>query len=478
MKSKFPIHKLNEYINEVSIRNNKGLVSEVYSVTNSDGFIKSTDYFDKEVYSKNISNYKIVEKNQFAYNPSRINVGSIDYLRSETRVVISPLYNVFVCKSVLQPDYLLRFLKSRVGLTQVKNRTRGAVRHSLPLDQLGEISIPLPNVDQQLRISSLLSSIDLLLSKKHNCLQLLETFLKAQYYRLFGNPNSNSRQWPKKPFSEVSVNENSKRVPIKESERDKRPGKYPYYGATGVIDTIDDFIFNGEYLLVAEDGKNLLLKRKNNAFNVKGKFWVNNHAHVLSSNGEVNLRYLEFFINYIDLKPYLTGIDQVKLNRENLEKIMVPIPPTELQAEFYKTVVLAENLKGRIASSLSNLKTLYEIACTLSFSGSLNLEMVDISAVKPYTGPASAKGIGVKRKVDQPFKNQALSLKKIIQSNFKTRKFKYQELAELLQAASSDEHDYEKFKRVIFDCLKGVGEVSLKQVFDEKERSILLQVSK
>lgn len=97
MKSKFKMEKLGNFIKEVSVRNNKKDVSEVFSVTNSEGFIRSTDYFEKEVFSKNISNYKIVKPNQFAYNPSRINVGSIDFLRTDFDVAISPLYVSFQC---------------------------------------------------------------------------------------------------------------------------------------------------------------------------------------------------------------------------------------------------------------------------------------------------------------------------------------------------------------------------------------------
>ena len=100
MKSRFPIVELGKNVRQVSQRNRAEADVEVFSVTNSEGFTRSTDYFSKEVFSKDVSNYKAVNPGQFAYNPSRINVGSIDYLRHDRSVLVSPLYIVFEGKKI------------------------------------------------------------------------------------------------------------------------------------------------------------------------------------------------------------------------------------------------------------------------------------------------------------------------------------------------------------------------------------------
>ena len=117
----------------------------------------------------------------------------------------------------------------------------------------------------------------------------------------------------------------SKRVPIKQSDRKKRKGTVPYYGASGQIDWIDDFLFDESLLLVAEDGENLVSRKLPIAYSIKGKSWVNNHAHVLRVN-EFNQFFLEYYFNSIDLSPHLTGTTRPKLNKASLLAIPVPKP--------------------------------------------------------------------------------------------------------------------------------------------------------
>lgn len=108
-------------------------------------------------------------------------------------------------------------------------------------------------------------------------------------------------------FGDVTENFDKKRIPLSGSQRDARKGQYRYYGAQGVIDYIDDFIFDGTYLLIAEDGENLKSQKQNIAQIVEGKFWVNNHAHIVKSNGLCDLRYLCYCINTMDVSGYIPG---------------------------------------------------------------------------------------------------------------------------------------------------------------------------
>lgn len=138
-----------------------------------------------------------------------------------------------------------------------------------------------------------------------------------------------SCNWPLKRISEVANFENSKRVPLKSLDRAKRQGEFPYYGASGVVDYIDDFIFDGNYLLISEDGENLRTRNTPIAFQATGKFWVNNHAHIFSEKEEGILDYLEYYFSILNIGAYITGAVQPKLNKANLDKIEIPIPPLE-----------------------------------------------------------------------------------------------------------------------------------------------------
>lgn len=123
----------------------------------------------------------------------------------------------------------------------------------------------------------------------------------------------------------------NKRVPLSSMQRQQRKGIYPYYGAQGIIDYIDDYLFDGEYLLIAEDGENLKSKKQNIAQIAKGKYWVNNHAHIVESNGLCDIQYVCYLLNLMDLSGYITGSAQPKLNQENLQKIGIRLPLLEKQ---------------------------------------------------------------------------------------------------------------------------------------------------
>ena len=132
-------------------------------------------------------------------------------------------------------------------------------------------------------------------------------------------------------FGTAMVNRDAERIPLSVSEREKLDKIYDYYGASGVIDKVDRFLFDKPLLLIGEDGANLLLRSKPIAFIAKGQYWVNNHAHVLDTVGGLSMEYICVYINAINLSPYVTGTAQPKMNQEKMNSILVPIPPIEEQ---------------------------------------------------------------------------------------------------------------------------------------------------
>lgn len=127
-------------------------------------------------------------------------------------------------------------------------------------------------------------------------------------------------------FDEVTINFDKKRIPLSSAQREKRQGTFRYYGAQGVIDHVDDYIYDGTYLLIAEDGENLKSKKQNIAQVVDGQFWVNNHAHIVQGNEQSDTRFLCYLINSMDLSGYVTGSAQPKLSQANLNAITLSLP--------------------------------------------------------------------------------------------------------------------------------------------------------
>lgn len=194
--------RLGDYINEYSVRNKANEDIPVYSVTNTQGFCR--DYFGKEVASKDKTTYKIVPKGCFAYNPSRINVGSVDWQRTEDKVIVSPLYNVFCISDEINKQYLYYYLKSDITLQRIKTVATGSVRDNLKLDMLAEFPIELPDKKEQSLIVDILDKTKQVIALRKKELDALDNLIKARFVEMFGDPVSNQHGYEKVCLSELA----------------------------------------------------------------------------------------------------------------------------------------------------------------------------------------------------------------------------------------------------------------------------------
>jgi len=382
-----------------------------YGVSNEDGITKS-----KYAAEEKADDYKIIEKSCFAYNPYRINVGSIALMDSEETGLISPAYVVFKPKprSII-PKLLLKFLKSNEGLRQIRQHARGTVRQALRFEDLCKIELLIPDYEQQELFYEKIANVEreakVLSSELTHQLdlvkQLRQAFLReamqgklvntppasggvsevqggspttpsAGHLPLSGEENASvlllkikaekaqlikegklkkekelppikpeeipfeiPKNWVWCRLASISLNRDEGRIPISQAERERRKKVFDYYGASGVIDKIDHYTHDGSYLLIGEDGANLRAKSTPIAFIAKGKFWVNNHAHVLEFLNEVTLRFMEYCMNAIDINPFITGGFQPKLSQGNLNVIPIPLPPL---SEQHRIVAKLEQL--------------------------------------------------------------------------------------------------------------------------------------
>ncbi|TXE13967.1 hypothetical protein FUA26_01845 [Seonamhaeicola algicola] len=165
--------------------------------------------------------------------------------------------------------------------------------------------------------------------------------------------------WEVKRLDDLADILNSKRIPLSTRERSTRKGKFPYYGASGIIDFVDDYLFDGEYVIISEDGENLRSRKTPIAFSAVGKFWVNNHAHIVRGKMRGINKLLISHMAQLDMNPFLTGAVQPKLNKQNLLSIGISFPEDvsiieELLDEFhsYSSKQISNELENQSLTQL------------------------------------------------------------------------------------------------------------------------------
>ena len=268
-------------------------------------------------------------------------------------------------------SFLKFWLNGREFRSQITKLVTGTAQQNFGPSHLKAIKITLPPIAEQKRIAEILDRSQSLISKRKEAIAKLDTLTQSIFLEMFGDPFANEKGWERKPFGEVVVNKDSKRKPVKEEDRSKQKKIYPYYGAIGIIDYVDSFLFDETNLLIEEDGMNLLTRNKPIAFIARGKYWVNNHAHVVSTKEELDLIYICNYLNFLDIDNFVTGIDQKKLNRNNLDKIPVSITTLPIQKEFAQRVEAVEKLKATHRASLSQLQALFASLQHRAFRGEL-----------------------------------------------------------------------------------------------------------
>lgn len=268
----------------------------------------------------------------------------------------------------LSRDFLRYALLRKSHESTANTAVMGKVLNKAKVQQL---QIPLPPLMEQERIVKLLDEADELRKLRAQADRRSAALIPALFHEMFGDPVQNQKKWLVQPFSNVVINHDSHRKPVKEADRAKRHGQYPYYGASGIIDFIDDHLVEGTFMLIAEDGMNLVTRTKPIAFIATGKFWVNNHAHIVAAKESIDLAYLREFLNIIDVRDFVTGIDQMKLTRSNMDRIPVPVPPLPLQKEFAQRVTEIRELETSQATSRTRLDALFQSMLHRAFNGNL-----------------------------------------------------------------------------------------------------------
>ena len=195
-----------------------------------------------------------------------------------------------------------------------------------------------------------------------------EYHLTEELYDLFPSSFADSplgpipSGWEVKTLGDVVVCHDSKRVPLSNRERSEKQGPYPYYGATSIMDHVENYLFDGIFLLLGEDGS--VVKPDGTPFlqYVFGKIWVNNHAHVLQGKGNIRTEYLYLFLSDVQIQPYVTGAVQAKLNQKNMNSIPLCVANEEIIKIFQGNIDIVFT---KIRANLKQIQTLTELRDTL-----------------------------------------------------------------------------------------------------------------
>jgi type I restriction enzyme S subunit len=325
------------------------------SVENIDNLYFTNKYISKMAYSEN---YKIKPQKGDVLMTRIGDVGRCAIITKDEPIAF------YVSLALLRPNpefilcnYLKHIIESKTGRIELRKRTLlTAVPLKINLGEIGKIRIPIPSLEEQNRIVGILDTFtDSIENLKQ---QIAQRRKQYEYYRDQLLDLEGKEGVEMKTLGKICYNLDFKRKPITGSKR--VAGIYPYYGASGIVDYVESYIFDGEYLLVSEDGANLLTRTTPIAFSIKGKNWVNNHAHVLEFDNKTTQKFVEIFLNMIDLSPWINGAAQPKLNQANLNIIEIPLPPLPEQQRIVSILDTFEASISNLEAQLAQRQKQYE----------------------------------------------------------------------------------------------------------------------
>ena len=349
------------------------------SITSGVGLVSQEDKFGRVIAGDSYKNYLLLKQYDFAYNKSVTKEYPEGFLALYTGEKLAAVPNsIFTCFRTngdsSAPQYLnYLFLGNLHGkwlrnFIQVGARAHGSL--SISDSDLLALPVPLPkgetSLAEQQKIADCLSSLDELIAAQTRKVDALKTHKKGLTQQLFPREGKTQprlrfpefrggKAWSIGKLGNIAENLDNRRVPITSGDRES--GAIPYYGASGVVDYVKDFIFDEDLLCVSEDGANLLARTYPIAFPISGKTWVNNHAHVLKFEHACTQKFVEIYLNSIKLDDFITGMAQPKLNKAMLDSVPIPCPAVSEQKRIADCVTALGDLIASELLRLDDLKT-------------------------------------------------------------------------------------------------------------------------
>lgn len=303
---------------------------------------------------------KPVKRGDVLVSTVRPNLNAVALLEEDTPnvSVASTGFCVLESKDDVDSRFIFNFCKSKPFIDDMVSQATGASYPAVSDKIVRSALIPKYTYQEQQHISTVLDKVAKIIDGRRKELQELDNLIKARFVELFGDPVQNPFGWKKKRFDEICENLDSRRKPITSSDR--VVGVYPYYGASGIVDYVEDYIFDEDILLVSEDGANLLMRSTPIAFSVSGKVWVNNHAHVVRFKKMCLQKYIEILFSLIDISDSITGSAQPKLNQAKLNAMEFPIPDEDRLEKYLSFLEQVDKSKVAVQKALDEAQLLLD----------------------------------------------------------------------------------------------------------------------
>lgn len=364
------------------------------------GNIKGARIVSKEIIKEHIKNYKI-NSNSIGYG----RVGTVGKVvkfknRNKFQYALAPTLAVINPKDNIDANFLYAVIRSNMFLKQVLKYVTGSTRPSIGIQLLRKIKIIYPSIEEQRKIGKIINCLDKKIEINRKINENLEEQAKEIFKRWFidyefpneeGQPYKSSggemieselglipKGWEVKKFNQVIENFNSKRIPLSKQSRENLKKIYPYYGATSIIDYVNDYIFDGTYILMGEDGSVMDEKGFPILQYVWGKFWVNNHAHIFKAKECLTDEFIYLFLKNINVSHLVTGAVQPKISQKNINSLSILIPSNKYIIQFKNIVTTLFDYKKTILTSNSFLEKLRDTLLSKLMTGEIDVSEIDI----------------------------------------------------------------------------------------------------
>lgn len=360
-------------------RDHKQLANGKFPVYGSGGIMR---YVDSYLYDK-----------PSILLPRKGTLNNIQYCEEPFWCVDTTYYSE-INQSLANPYYLYRYL----SILNLKGLDSGTALPSMTFDSYYQIKVFLPSIEIQKQVGKILYDIDKKIAINVRMNAELEAMAKQLYdywFVQFDFPNENGTPykssggkmvyneklkreipegWEVRQLKELLILEDNRRIPLSNKERENRKGIYPYYGATGIMDYIDDYIFDGDYILLAEDGSTSDENGNPVVQYIWGKNWVNNHAHIVHVNDDLQLQYYYFLLKTIPVVLIETGSIQKKISQDNLLGYSVINPPNTIIRQYCNMASTCRDNQKKITDEINFLTHLRDSLLPILMNGQVTVE--------------------------------------------------------------------------------------------------------
>ena len=283
---------------------------------------------------------------------------------------------------VLDNEYLLYFLQSSIGQSLLKARETGTTVTGIKQAEFRKIQIDIPEISVQKKIGGILRSLDQKIEINNkinkNLLEQATALYKYRFIELQPFNGTMPDDWHLGTVSEIIELHDSKRIPLSSRERADLAKIYPYYGATSVMDYVDRYLFDGIYLLLGEDGTVVDSKGFPILQYVEGKFWVNNHAHIITGRNGFSVELLYLLFSLTSVQSIVTGAVQPKISQANLNKVPIIIPSEAELKAFDATIQPIFTQIRNLRAENDRLATTRDTLLPKLLSGELDVSNIDL----------------------------------------------------------------------------------------------------